>query len=102
MTSIWKHIAKNCANAEEIKIKIKVDVITAPGCSKCVKAKETIEKVLQKQKNVAYKETSLIDNPDVAGKYGIMSTPAIIINGKLAFEGNPGEEKLRKKLEEYN
>ena len=85
-----------------IKIKVKVDVITAPGCSKCVKAKETITKVLKGQKNVEYREISLMDNPEIAGKYGIMSTPAIIINGKLAFEGNPGEEKLRKKLQEYN
>jgi len=84
-----------------IKIKVRVDVITAPGCSKCEKAKQTIAKVLQGQKNVVYKEISLIDNPDVAVKYGIMGTPAIIINGKLEFEGNPGEEKLRKKLEEY-
>ena len=99
--NIWRHTVKNYANVEAIKIKIKVEVITAPGCSKCAKARETIQKVLQKQKNVEYKEISLFDNPDVATKYGIMSTPSVIINGELAFEGNPGEEKLRKKLEEY-
>ena len=85
-----------------VKIKIKIDVITAPGCTQCVKAKETIKKVLEGQKNVEYREISLIDHPDVAVKYGIMGTPAVIINGKLEFEGNPKEEKLRKKLEEYS
>lgn len=32
------------------------------------------------------------ENPDIADKYGVMSVPAIALNGKLAFIGVPYEE----------
>jgi hypothetical protein len=38
-------------------------------------------------------------NPDVAVKYRVMATPAIAIDGQLAFTGVPREEALRVRLE---
>jgi glutaredoxin len=79
---------------------IPVELITAPGCSKCVSAKRIIEKVLKENKHVAYKELSLLDHPELALKYNIMSTPALIINGVLAFSQPPSEKQLKEKLVE--
>lgn len=81
-----------------MKHKILVEVVSTQGCSKCEKTKQTIAKVLH-GKNIDYKEIDLIDNPDIAIKHGIMATPAIIINGKLEFEGTIRKEELRKRLE---
>lgn len=47
-----------------------------------------------------YRIVDLAESPDVGIKYGVLSTPAIAINGKLVFTGIPKEKKLRKKLEE--
>jgi hypothetical protein len=38
-------------------------------------------------------------NPDVAVKYRVMATPAIAIDGQLAFTGVPRAAALRAKLE---
>ncbi len=42
----------------------------------------------------------IIESPEIGMKYGILSTPAIAVNGKLAFSGIPREKALRKKLED--
>jgi hypothetical protein len=44
-------------------------------------------------------EVDVTVHPEVAVKYGVMATPAIAIDGQLAFTGVPGEEALRVKLE---
>jgi hypothetical protein len=38
-------------------------------------------------------------SPDVAVKYRVMATPAIAIDGQLAFTGVPREEAFRARLE---
>ncbi len=35
----------------------------------------------------------------MAMKYGVMATPALVINGRLAFTGVPKEKKLKEWLE---
>jgi hypothetical protein len=43
-------------------------------------------------------EVDVSERPDVAVKYGVMSTPAIAINGRLEFSGVPREGALRARL----
>ncbi len=43
-------------------------------------------------------EVDVSANPEVAVKYRIMSTPAIAINGRLAFTGVPREADLRRAI----
>ena len=38
-------------------------------------------------------------HPEVAVKYGVRSTPAIAINGALAWQGVPLAQALRERLE---
>lgn len=43
-------------------------------------------------------EVDVAERPDVAVKYGVMSTPALAINGRLEFSGAPREDALRARL----
>ena len=43
-------------------------------------------------------EIDVTANPAVAVRYGVMSTPAIAIDGKLSFAGVPREEALLVRL----
>ena len=43
-------------------------------------------------------EVDITERPDVAVKYWVMSTPAIAINGRLAFTGVPREADFRRAL----
>lgn len=43
-------------------------------------------------------EVDVTLRPDIAVRYGVMSTPAIAINGRLEFAGVPRPEALRARL----
>jgi len=78
------------------KIKILIEIVSAPGCAKCAGAKEVIRNHIENIKGIDLKEINIAENPDIAVKHRIMSTPTLIINGKLAFTGAPSEDELKK------
>lgn len=49
--------------------------------------------------DIHLEEVDATAHPEVAVKYRVMATPAIVIDGQLAFTGVPREEALRAKLE---
>ncbi len=62
-------------------------------------AQRLVEKVAIDFPGLSYRVVDLVESPELGIKYGVFSTPAIAINGRLAFSGVPGENALRKKLE---
>ena len=58
----------------------------------------TIEELRQEIPDLSWEEISLAEYPEVAVKYRVMATPAIAINGVLAFTGTPNEADLRQRL----
>ena len=50
--------------------------------------------------DIQLEEIDVAANPAVAVKYRVMSTPAIAINGTLAFTGVPREDALLARLRE--
>ena len=75
---------------------IELEILTTTlGCSKCERAMQIINTVVGKYKGkIKVVETDVMKEPDKLIKFGLMSTPAILINGKLAFEGAPKEQEL--------
>jgi hypothetical protein len=47
---------------------------------------------------VALREVDLVKHPEVAVKYGVRSTPAIAIDGALAWQGIPSAQAFRERL----
>lgn len=72
---------------------MKVQILTTPGCTSCIR----VEKMLDKMK-VKYEVVDITKNPKILEKYQVMSAPGIVINGKLEFSGVPKEEELKIKL----
>jgi len=70
--------------------KVLIQVITSPTCPYCPLAVEMAERV-SKALGVDFEEVSVATRKglELARKHGIMGVPAILINGKLAFEGVP-------------
>ena len=62
-------------------------------------AERLVEKMAIDFPGLSCRVVDLVESPELGVKYGVFSTPAIAINGKLAFMGIPGEKVLRKKLE---
>ena len=57
-----------------------------------------IEKAKTEVPDIQVEEIDVAANSAVAVKYRVMSTPAIVINGKLEFTGVPGEDALLARL----
>jgi protein-disulfide isomerase len=58
---------------------------------------ETLEQV-RGEYQLDVQELDLLEHSELAAHYGIMATPALIINGERAFVGTVTPEKLREKL----
>ena len=71
----------------------KVQVLRTPGCTSCARAEKMLDKM-----NVKYEVIDITKNPKILQKYQLMTSPGIVIDGKLEFSGIPKEEELRKKL----
>ena len=80
---------------------IKVEVFSSPGCGKCGHAKEVLRKIAQEMGGeIEWREVNILEELDYAVRLGVMSTPAIAVNGKLVFTALPSAAKLRLALEQ--
>ncbi len=53
---------------------------------------------MQDAYRIEVREVDLTEQPEVVGEYGIWSTPALVIDGELAFVGRVNERELGQKL----
>ncbi len=80
---------------------IKVEVFSSPGCGKCGHAKEVLRRIAQElDGGIEWREVNVLEEMDYAVSLGVLSTPAIAINGELAFTGLPSAAKLRAVLDQ--
>ncbi|HEC18345.1 MAG TPA: thioredoxin family protein [Gammaproteobacteria bacterium] len=80
---------------------IKVEVFSSPGCSKCSHAKSVLQKLAEEIGGdaIQWREVNILDELDYAVALGVLSTPAIAIDGELVFGSLPTAIKLRTELE---
>lgn len=80
---------------------MKIEVFSSPGCAKCGHAKDVLKRVAEEVggSRIEWREVSVLDEMDYAVRLGVLSTPAIAVNGKLVFTSLPSEKKLRRTLE---
>ncbi len=79
---------------------VKVEVFSSPGCGKCTQAKSVLKVIAAElgQDRVSWREVNILEEMDYAVELGVMSTPAIAINGELTFVTLPSAAKLRSEL----
>lgn len=76
---------------------MKIEVL-GTGCSKCKKTKETIEKVLKQ--NGVEAEIVKVEDIETILNYGVMVTPAVVVDGEVKLAGRvPDEKEIRKWIE---
>ncbi len=83
--------------------KIEVEVFAAPGCGKCGKARQVLKRIVEEwpDERIRWREVNILDELDYAVQLGVLSTPAIAIDGELLFTALPSEKRLRQALQEY-
>ncbi len=78
---------------------IKLELLSMPDCVHCAAAKEVIGRIKGDYPEMDVEVIDVTEHPDVAQKYMLMSSPGIVINGKLEFTGGVSEGALRAKLD---
>ena len=77
---------------------MKVIKVLGSGCAKCVNTAEFIKRIAE-QNNIiveVIKET----NPEVIMNYGVMSTPAVVVDNQLVHSGSiPDKQQVELWLE---
>lgn len=67
--------------------------VLGSGCSKCVKTAEIIQAVADE--NQVDVQVSKETDPETIMAYGVMSTPAVVIDGRLVHSGQiPDKAKI--------
>ncbi|AKB24098.1 Thiol-disulfide isomerase and thioredoxins [Methanosarcina sp. MTP4] len=77
---------------------MKIEIL-GTGCTKCKKTKETVEKVLKETGVEA--EVVKVEDFETILNYGVMVTPALVIDGDVKLAGKvPSPEEIRKWITE--
>ncbi len=77
-----------------------VELLESNFCPKCAVVKDRVEKVA-KEMGVKVRLLDPIEDADRIVELGILTSPAVVVNGKVKFAGVvPTEEKIRKAIEE--
>jgi small redox-active disulfide protein 2 len=75
---------------------MKIEVL-GPGCAKCKKLLANTEDAV-KQLGISAEVVKVTNIADFA-KYGVMMTPALVVDGKVKFAGKvPGVDEIKKML----
>lgn len=80
---------------------VMIEVFSAPACGKCSQARERLRAVVENfgGERVQWREVDVLDDMERAVELGVLSTPAIAIDGELLFTGSPSEKALRDAVE---
>jgi glutaredoxin len=72
---------------------VDVKVLATPNCSNCAQVKKYLDAL-----GVKYKVFDVTKHPDMLAKYPIMSSPGLVVGGKLVSQGMISKDKLEKLL----
>jgi protein-disulfide isomerase len=78
---------------------VSVEFFFAGGCENCVKAREALRKAAESNAGVVWKETDIGKSPHQAVDMGVVSTPAIAIDGRLVFKSAPSPAELKSAIQ---
>lgn len=76
-----------------------IEMFTSPGCANCPAVKKMLKNLTEELKgDITVEEVDITAEPTRAAQYGVMSVPAVAINGILKFVGVPKQEELKKAI----
>lgn len=80
-------------------VPLKVEFFFAGGCSKCAEARDALRQAAQRTAQVEWSEVDIGKNSDRAVDVGVVSTPAVAIDGDLVFKTTPSAAELLRAIQ---
>ncbi|WP_018233785.1 thioredoxin family protein [Thioalkalivibrio thiocyanodenitrificans] len=80
---------------------IEIEIFASPGCTKCGHAKDVLRRLVDEvgAGRIHWREVNVLEELDHAVEVGVLTTPAIAIDGVLVFAGLPRAAQLRGELQ---
>jgi len=76
---------------------VTLEMIAAPGCKKCRTTQHTLRALAASivgENKLIWREVNVIEELDYAVSLGVLSLPALAIDGSLAFPALPSARQL--------
>lgn len=78
---------------------MKIELFFAPTCERCAANRETLKAAAAQVVGIVdWREVDVTTNIDYAVQLGVLSPPALAIEGELVFPSLPSEKQLRAEL----
>lgn len=80
---------------------VKIEVLAAPGCKKCARGQDELRAIAVSvlgEDRLVWRSVNVLDELDYAVSLGVLSMPAIAVNGKLKFSSLPTPAQFRTML----
>jgi len=82
-------------------MKVQLELFTTNVCAYCVQAKDIMSGLVQEldDDQIRLDFVDVVENIDHAVELGVLTTPALVVNGKLVFAPLPERKMVLKVLE---
>jgi thioredoxin 1 len=78
---------------------MKVELFYTPGCEKCAGGKQALRATAEELlPEVVWRELNVLDELDYAVEVGVLTLPAIAIDGEVVFSSLPTLRQFRREL----
>jgi protein-disulfide isomerase len=77
---------------------ISIEFFFAGGCEKCAAARDALRDAVQATRVARWTEIDIGREPNRAVDVGVLSTPAVAIDGELLFKSMPSRAQLKKAI----
>jgi hypothetical protein len=78
---------------------VKIELFYTPGCEKCADARDDLRAAAEDViPGINWRELNALDELDYAVEVGVMTLPAIAIDGEVVFSSLPSRQQLRREL----
>jgi hypothetical protein len=81
---------------------MKVELIYSPGCTRCDQARAALRATAEQAApgRVIWKDLNVLDELDYAVRLGVLTLPAVAIDGELVFMSLPTPLQLQSALQQ--
>lgn len=82
---------------------IRVELIAASGCTKCARKRNELKAAAQDaaKSELVWREVNVLDEIDYVVGLGVLTLPAIAINGKLVFKSLPSGSEMKREVRKH-
>lgn len=82
---------------------MKIELFQSPGCARCAESREALKAAaLRLVPELEWRDVNVLEELDYAVELGVLSLPAMAIDGELVFASLPSEQQLETALAKYD